>query len=390
MTPRDAMAVKSAALRLAAPPLVLERADDGDEPAAPRFRLLSVADLALIPEPEPLVEGVLARATLAAIVAKYASFKSFVALDLALHIALGLDWYGRAVTMGPVVYVYAEGVRGIRRRVEAWRQFNQLPDIGGISFLPQSVLLNEPRDCRDLLSAIRELAAPPIAVVVDTLARTFKGNESAGEDMNAYIAACDHIKESSGATVILVHHTGWEGTRSRGSTSLPGALDTELTLTRDGDRVSIAATKQKDGPEGDIVTLEAVEIGGSLAFKRFGPTSPRLSENERLCLSEVQASDGLTTTAWMKAIGLAPSSFHNAKNRLATLGYVRCGAGRKWVATEAGNMALGPKVQAGPNEVQSPQSREVQTFPPLIGEEVGLDRSARSSREGLTSSTEPI
>lgn len=356
---------------------------DPTSPAAPRFRLYTVADLAQIPEPIPLVEGLLHRDTLAMIVAKYASYKSFVALDLGLHIALGLDWYGRKVTRGPVVYIYAEGKHGIGRRVEAWRLMNGLPEVGGIHFLPQSVLLNEPRDCRDLLATIGQLAAPPIAVIVDTLARTLKGNESAAEDMGAYIAACDQIKETTGATILLVHHTGWENTRSRGSSNLPGAIDTEITLTRDGDRVDIATTKQKDGVEQHIATLEAVTVAQSIGFRAFGPSSPKLSKNEHLCLSEVQASDGLTSGVWMKATGLAGSSFHNAKKRLTTLAYVRCGAGEKWCATEAGTAALGPKVQACPSGVQSPGSRVLQTLPPLIRGEFGLDLSERACTDGL-------
>src|SRR5688572_22513112 len=79
--------------------LTIERASD-DAPPPSRFRLYTAAELAEIPEPEPLVAGVLNRNTLAMMVATYASFKSFVALDLALHIAHGLDWHGHTVTRG--------------------------------------------------------------------------------------------------------------------------------------------------------------------------------------------------------------------------------------------------------------------------------------------------
>ena len=44
------------------------------------------------------------------------------AIDLALHVALGREWQGRDVKPGPVVYVAAEGQRGIAKRIEAWKQ----------------------------------------------------------------------------------------------------------------------------------------------------------------------------------------------------------------------------------------------------------------------------
>ncbi|CAN5872211.1 hypothetical protein BH11GEM2_BH11GEM2_06690 [soil metagenome] len=355
----------AAALRGEAPALDFERSDV-DAPAALRFRLYTVDELGEIPDPEPLVAEVLYQSTFASIVAKFASYKSFVALDLALHIAHGLDWHGHAVTRGAVVYIYAEGARSIRRRVESWRLLNQLPDVGGIYFLPQAVLLNDPRDGRDLLSAIAALPEKPLVLFVDTVARTIKGNESLTEEMGEYITACDRIREQTGMTVCVIHHMGWEGTRSRGSNSLPAAVDTELTLTRDGERVSIKSTKQKDGTEREIVTLEAVSVGESIAFKRFGLNSPKLSANERRALAEVQEASGLRANAWEKATDLGHSSFQNARKRLVALLYVRLEK-NGYCATESGRLALGPTVQGSPNAVQTDSGPEVQIRPIPLG-----------------------
>lgn len=339
--------------------------DDATAPTEPRYRLLTAQQLAELPEPEPLVAGVLARDTLAAIVAKYASFKSFVAMDLALCIATGLDWHGHAVVQGNVAYIAVEGVQSLHRRVEAWRILNRLPDVGGVYFLPTAVILNEARDLRDFLAAVEAMPAPPIAIIVDTLARTIKGNESDTEDMNGYLLACTRLRESTGATVILVHHTGWEGTRSRGSSSLPGALDTEITLVRDGDQVTITASKQKDGPEGLIATLEAVPVGKSLALRPVVPTCSELTRNERAALTVVQAADSLTSTEWMELTSLAKGSFHNARNRLLALAYVKV-AKKRYAITEAGRQALSTTVNRGTTEVQTTGSAEVQlTHTPL-------------------------
>jgi hypothetical protein len=64
--------------------------------------------------------------------------------------------------------------------------------------------------------------------------------------------------------VIIVHHCGVDGTRPRGHTSLTGALDVQLKVSRDGDsRVKVEVELSKDGPQGDelLSELEVVEVG---------------------------------------------------------------------------------------------------------------------------------
>jgi hypothetical protein len=45
--------------------------------------------------------------------------KTFFALDIGLHVAAGVDWCGRHVASGWVVYIAAEAGRGIENRVAA-------------------------------------------------------------------------------------------------------------------------------------------------------------------------------------------------------------------------------------------------------------------------------
>jgi hypothetical protein len=63
--------------------------------------------------------------------------------------------------------------------------------------------------------------------------------------------------------VIIIHHCGVSGDRPRGHTSLTGAADTQLAVSREGDRVIIRVEYMKDGPEGaEIVShLERVPLG---------------------------------------------------------------------------------------------------------------------------------
>jgi hypothetical protein len=77
------------------------------------------------------------------------------------------------------------------------------------------------------------------------------GSESKDEDMTAYLNAADAVREVFDCAVVIVHHCGVDGSRPRGHTSLTGAADSQLAVTRN-EAGNIAATVEylKDGPEG--------------------------------------------------------------------------------------------------------------------------------------------
>jgi hypothetical protein len=82
--------------------------------------------------------------------------------------------------------------------------------------------------------------------------------------MAAYIRAADAIRDAFSCAVVVVHHCGVDGTRPRGHTSLPGAVDAQLAVKRDGaNNVIVTVEFMKDGPEDDAVfsRLEPVNIG---------------------------------------------------------------------------------------------------------------------------------
>ena len=83
------------------------------------------------------------------------------------------------------------------------------------------------------------------------------------------LASCSYL-ELVGAPherdmgVIIVHHCGVEGTRPRGHTSLTGAADAQLAVSRDADEnVIVKVEWMKDGAEGEVIAsrLGPIEIG---------------------------------------------------------------------------------------------------------------------------------
>jgi hypothetical protein len=193
--------------------------------------------------------------------------KTFLALDLCLHVASNQPWRGHRVQAGLVVYVAAEGGHGIRNRLAAYRQ--QAPWTLGAPFavLPQTVdLLNPEADAGLLIESIRaaeEVAGAKVAIVVlDTLARVMTGgNENASEDMSGFIANVDRIRAETGATVIIIHHAGKDATKgARGHSSLRAAVDTEILVEGQEGIRTATVTKQRDLPSGQVYGFELVPV----------------------------------------------------------------------------------------------------------------------------------
>jgi hypothetical protein len=246
-----------------------------------RLRPLTLGELKNQPDRKMLVKGMLGLGEFSAVCGEPKCGKSFLATNLGLAIATGQDWFGRKVTQGPVLYVAAEGAGGFKKRIEAHRQHH-----GGIDEAPFHViltsidLLNPEADLQPLIYWAFTTKAK--LVVIDTLSRTMPGgNENGPEDMGAYIANCDKIREGTGAHVLVVHHKP-KGDKNtlRGHSSLFGAVDALILVakTKDGNTVTIDASKdEKDGwsrkfslkvidvgldEDGDAITSCAVIPGG--------------------------------------------------------------------------------------------------------------------------------
>lgn len=237
------------------------------------------------PKPEPLIPGVLDVGKLARFIGPSGHGKTFVVTDIALSIAAGIGWAdfecaGRAT----VLYVAPEDPEGVAARMVAWcraKGFDaeQTSDIlGHAPIFEYTELQAGTQGWERLVEIVRALR--PAFVVVDTQAQVssqeYKENDNG--EMQRFVAQVSKLRNVSGATVALVHHTPKNGDTGRGAGSVTGSMDFEYLITSDkgpgisSPTITILNTKAKSRPEwAETRDAFLVPVGDS-AVLTFDPT----------------------------------------------------------------------------------------------------------------------
>jgi hypothetical protein len=332
-----------------------EEADKFFVPAALKFirrkaqhaeiRILSTRELLGLPPPKWLVKGVLRQGELAVIYGQPGCGKTFVAVDLAVRVAHGLDWYGSQVTKGPTLYIAAEGRTGLALRLRAWSggsiaspdsdpwtNFNVIGD--AVQFLDEQF--------DEFLALLATLAVQPLLIIVDTLARcSVGGDENSAKDMGRLVQAGDRLRKQTDATVIIVHHANKgesQGAASlRGSSALHGAVDTLLEVASDTTQkmhITLTCKKQKEAEVFAPIAFELERIkvdagdgsepieGCRLTLRQGHPSrKPRTPETPASLkilqtLKESFPSKSVTATTLRETAKVPKSTFYKTLQRL--------------------------------------------------------------------------
>jgi hypothetical protein len=344
-------------------PLFGRRTRDINDPTVrrmlDRFRPMSLREIAKQKPPAWLVSRYIPENSIVELFGEYASCKSFLTLDWALSIASGKPWLGRKVQQGHVIYVYAEGTQGLRKRSLAWCKEHGLDDFPEkFHAIPRAVNIRNPDDLDYLALAIKlELnGEKPSLIVLDTLNRCFGGGEeNSNKDMSEFLASSDKLKEEFGATVLVVHHSGKDRTKGgRGASALGGAMDVIFELVKDSRdqplailRNNTATTKpHKDSSPLPDLALEFVQVEldiepveddphstTSLVVRLANATAVadgkkgRKSKLEQTFDALAAFLDGASYADWQAATEIGETTFKRHRKHLIDVGRVTEDAG---------------------------------------------------------------
>lgn len=339
------------------------------------LHLLTVQELFALTSPPALIDGVLPSGTLVGATGKRATKKSLLVLGWGLCLATGLAWHGRRVSPGIVVYIAAEGARGLRKRVDAWCRSNGFDRTAlekTIFVYPRSINFLTVESIDALIKSLLGLEARPVLIIVDTLSRCFVGgDENSAQDMSVFVESCERLQRATDATVLVVHHVNKNGTGPRGSSVFECAVETLITVESNGDIVTVSCDKQKDDAEFETIRLRKVVVDVGQNERGEQLTScvlvPESSEKEgsdaeslgrlrdrslcqcmwdRVGMGEIDAATLACATKFSK------SEFQRVTARLRKAGcieLVRSGKPNVYRLTDQGKFLVVPDVPESPN-----------------------------------------
>ncbi len=232
-----------------------------------------------------LIPDLLIAGTTAMLLGKTQSYKSYLALDMALSIASGIDYHGRPVVQGPVVYAGLEGMRSIRgSRRRNWKLGRGVTGKIENFFTVRAPLFALPEEVQEFGEQVAKRCAKPALIVIDTLAKSALGlNIMDHADASRIVKMCESLAEGLGCTVLVLHHIGKDDSKgAMGSAAFHAGFDTVMIAR--GDRVhrivELTVEKHKDAPEPeDPLVFQARSVDGDIVFD--ATTTQRVQELHR-------------------------------------------------------------------------------------------------------------
>src|SRR3989442_7445683 len=340
------------------PRLALVR-DDGRPPGRelaghrPRFHIYTVEELRQLPAPEWLLDQHVPESSLVVLYGPPGAGKSFLTLSWEMTIARGVAWLGHATRRGAVVHVTAEGGgAALGQRVDAYCDAHALT--GPVDLLSVCEVVNlldgEGGPLLAHLEAwLDQHGAPspaipehPAAFCFETMARMMPGgDENSAQDVGRVIAATDRIRQRTGATVILQHHTRRSDELERGSSALRGAADTMSSLTDDDGVLILTCTKQRDALPVAPRRLRRVSVGASCVIEPAEGDLPpsTLSARGRDALRTLTEIGESSATVWLKSSRFSEPTFYRTIKLLMDGGYTVKVKGR-YSVTDLGRATL--------------------------------------------------
>lgn len=211
-----------------------------------------------------LIKGVVGQGDIVFMFGDSGTMKSFVATDIAFHIAAGLPWHNKKLCQSGVLVVIGEGQAGYKKRIKAVIQKYQRHDVP-IWIVPESIGLMEDSEVLRawILKAEAELDCPIGLVLMDTFSLMLGGgDESNNPDVSVALSCLRNALE--GRSALLIHHNGHNTPdRERGAYQIRANSDVRIKVDRTAELITLTCLKSKDDRLFDPINLtyEVIQLG---------------------------------------------------------------------------------------------------------------------------------
>lgn len=220
-----------------------------------------------------LFKGLMHQKSLTVIYGASGAAKTFMAVDMAVHLAAGLPWFGkRAREKSGVIIIANEDAEGVQERLHAAAKHIGV-DIAELPINLSLVAANMTKSKEEVTERVKEMRAELKAfcpelrhfvVMYDTMLATWLGmDDNAADGIGAVLEDVRGVQDG-GMSVVLLHHTGKDAQRGmRGHSSLFGAADCALLVEYDGlaRQYRMVVTKRRRGSVGEELAFELEIVG---------------------------------------------------------------------------------------------------------------------------------
>ena len=175
--------------------------------------------------------------------------------------------------------------------------------------------------------AVRELTLlpdhAPDLVVLDTVSRCMAGlDENLQKDASAVVASLDYLRRELECATLVIHHTGLNESRERGSSVFRGAVDALLSLRESDGVLTLQSDKMRDGPALEPLHFRLLPVAGSMVLGELDPATDTGRPLGKVptavwhSLRTIATAEGITCSAWKANSGVPHASFHRARKTL--------------------------------------------------------------------------
>lgn len=205
------------------------------------------------------------------------SYKSFLALDMALCLAFGIpgQWSAPPVKHDVLFFAGEGPVSTAKKRWPAWMEWQGIEFRNDHRFLIKDRVphYTDSESWQGVKDDLAELGAKPSLIVIDTLTRLLTGlDENSAKDATLITNFMESLARHYECFVLAIHHTGKDQSKgARGSSAFISNVDTAFSAKLKQGGTELRVRKQKDADVTDEISYFAVkEVAKSIVLERTG------------------------------------------------------------------------------------------------------------------------